>query len=119
MRTEKFAAIISIEDPTPVGFINMFDIGDEWIKIKGCDSCPIEQRIRCCGRCPCIMPNGDCYWQIPEHVKSSRKSFYCIITPLPTKMNSRCCIEYKCIKGPKKGKIRRVKDKLNVFVDEV
>ncbi len=116
MITDKYAAVILIDDASPMGFFNLFDIGDVWVKIKGCFDCPKEQRIQCCGQCPCILPNGGCYWQSPENIKSSRKSLHCIITPLPNKFNGRCCIEYKCVEGPKKGKIRRLRDKLNVFV---
>ena len=114
--TDKYSAVIPVDEPSPVGFLNLYDEGDAWIKIQGCEACPVEQRIKCCGDCPCIMPDGRCYWQSAETIQKSRKTFYCIITPLPKIHNSRCCIEYKCIEGKKKGKIRRLKDKLNVFV---
>ena len=110
--------VIDIKKSSPTGFIDVYEEGDEWVKIKGCEECPKEQRIKCCGQCPCIMPDGGCYWQeAPEHQNAPRKSLYCMITPLLTKHNSRCCLEYKCVKGSNIGKIRRVKDKLNVFVE--
>lgn len=108
--------VIDIKGQTPVGFIDVYEEGDEWVKIKGCEECPKEQRIKCCGNCPCITPNGGCYWQeSPEHQKAPRKSLYCMITPAIDKFNSNCCLEYRSVKGSKIGKIRRVKDKLNVF----
>lgn len=107
--------VIDIDTASPVAFRDLYEDGDEWIKIKGCNNCPKEQRIHCCGNCPCIIPDGNCYWQVNGE-RVTRKSLYCIITPLPIKMNTRCCIEYKCIKGSKRGKIRRVKDKLDVFI---
>jgi hypothetical protein len=118
MITKKTAILCTIKDAEAVAFFNLYDEGDIWEKIKGCLDCPKEQRIHCCGRCPCIMPNGDCYWHSPDEVQHSRKSLYCMMTPIPTKHNSRCCIEYKCIEGLKKGKIRRLRDKLNVFIEQ-
>lgn len=117
MITDKFASVILVDDPIPVAFLNMYDPGDVWVKTQGCEACPVEQKIKCCGDCPLIGPTGDCYWQNASEIKKSRKTYYCIITPIPTIHNSRCCIEYKCIEGKKKGKIRRLKDKLNVFMD--
>jgi len=115
--TKDMSVICRVKDASPVAFLNLFDEGDMWIKIKGCLDCPLEQRIKCCGNCPCILADGSCYWQMqkPHDRDGTMKSLSCIITPLPTKFSSRCCIEYLCVVGEKKGKIRRLQDKLNVF----
>ena len=110
--------VCDLEKATPVAFLDLYEEGDEWVKVKSCEDCPTEQRIKCCGNCPCIMPDGNCYWQAGENKKNLRKSLFCVVYPLPNKHISRCCLEYRCIKGSNKGKVRRIKDKLNVFVEE-
>jgi hypothetical protein len=118
MITDKLSAVISLEEATPIAFFNMYDEGDVWIKTKGCESCLQERRIKCCGNCPCVTPDGQCQWQVGENKRYPRKSFFCVVYPLPSKFVSDCCIEYKCTEGDKKGKTRRIKDKLNVFIEE-
>ena len=35
-------ALIPVHNPSPVGFLNVYEDGDEWVKIKSCLDCPIE-----------------------------------------------------------------------------
>jgi hypothetical protein len=112
--TKKYSAVIPLNDPSPVAYLNVFEEGDVWIKIKGCDECSEENKKRCCKMCPMSLPNGDCYWHI-ESKEISRKSFYCVIVPHPQTFNTHCSLEFKCVEGSRKGQIRRVKDKPEVF----
>ena len=36
------AVICSLDDPTPVAYANVYENGDIWVKIQGCEACPIE-----------------------------------------------------------------------------
>lgn len=109
------AVLCLVDDPTPVAFFNVYEEGDVWVKIKGCNSCPVEARKNCCGNCPMVTPNGDCYWHLEK--KNSSKPFYCIIKPAPDQCKRTCALEFQCISGSRKGKIRRVADPGGVFVD--
>ena len=117
--TKEKSLLIPVDDPSPVAFVNIYDEGDIWVKTKGCEDCPIELRKRCCGDCPCVLPDGKCYWHcdLPMSRNGGWKPFYCIKNPLPDKCVKRCCIEYKCVAGPKKGKIRRLRDNIGVLQD--
>ena len=106
-------AIIPIDDPSPIAFINVFEEGDYWEKIKGCKDCPEERRVKCCGSCYWFIKGGYCHWQTLE-IHSS-KPWYCVVAPTPDDMKSNCALEYKCIKGSQKGQIRRLRDKRYVF----
>jgi len=118
--TDKFAMVIPDDDPSPIAYINLFDQGDVWIKIKGCDECPIDLRLRCCNKCPCIVPDGKCYWHSsnPHGDSGDMKPFRCIKNPSPKNgVFLFCSLEFECVAGPNKGKVRRLKDKLNVLFD--
>jgi len=102
--------IIDIKTQSAEGYIDAYEEGDEWIKIQGCEVCPLETKKKCCHDCSSSLVNGDC------GVHEKGKPFNCIIAPSIKMCITHCSLEYKCIKGINKGKIRRVKDKLNVFV---
>jgi len=100
--TKGMAFVLRVDDPSPVAFINVYDEGDVWVKIQGCEKCPEAERIKCCGTCPCVLADGRCYWHAhnPHGHNGGMKPFHCIQNPLLTNCRSRCCIEYKCIEGP-------------------
>lgn len=110
--TKEKAAVCLINEPSPIAFLNVYEEGDVWIKIQGCESCPVENRKKCCGNCPMVCEKG-CYWHLVEG--GSSKPFFCVVRPTPDTCLSWCYLEFKCIKGSKEGKIRRVKDRGNVF----
>ena len=113
MITNKKAVICDYESPTVLGYINLYEIGDAWIKIKGCEAC--ENAGSCCGSCPLLLPSGKC----PFHTRwGSGKPYRCVIQPSPENANSKCALEFECIQGTHKGKIRRVKDIRDVFKDK-
>lgn len=114
--TKKKAVICNIDAPTPVAYMNVYEEGDVWIKVVGCDQCPMETRLRCCGGCGMLLKDGG---KCRLHMGASRdeKPFYCIVKPHPDTALSFCSLEYKCVEGSKLGKIRRVRDRGNVFVE--
>jgi len=115
MITDKYAVVIGVKDPTPIAYLNVFEEGDIWVKIVGCDECPEEWHLKCCGNCPMSSEKG-CFYHLEERNDGSNKPFHCIINPLPNIAMSHCCLEFKCVAGTNKDKIRRVRDIRNVII---
>lgn len=122
MRTK---VICYVDDPTPVAFIDLYEPGDKWVKVQGCDKCALETRLHCCGNhqiTSCPMQDkltGNCRWNLPPN---NDKPWSCVIKPIPSRCvnfsnNQSCCLEYECVQGMYKGKIRRLRDRQGVFVD--
>ena len=111
-------AIITIENPTPVAFLDVFEPGDEWVKVNSCLDCSEEGRAKCCGNCYWLVKGGWCHWHQGHLAKHSSKPFWCIISPPPDAMKSRCILKYKCTKGTLKGYFRYVKDPKGVLREE-
>ena len=107
----KTLAIVDIYDPIVVGYENLYEEGDRWEKIKGCDGC--ENIKQCCGNCQLLFEKG-CLLHVEPRVFST-KPLKCIIYPLPIVTHSWCQLEFKCVKGSMKGKIRRVRDPRDTF----
>jgi hypothetical protein len=111
--TEK-AVVILYDKPKPIAFLNVYDEGDVWIKTKGCEDCPEDSRAYCCGNCKMFLKdNGECRLHIDDDGR--QKPFRCVIDPSPEICHAWCSLEFECIVGPKKGKIRKVKDIRDVF----
>ena len=109
----KTKVICNVDEPTPIAYEDLYDEGDRWIKIQGCEACPLESRLKCCGECGMLWKKeGKCAWHLED---DSKKPFHCVATPVPTEARSFCKLEYKCIKGPKTGWIRRLCDPGNFF----
>ena len=106
-------AIIDIDSQSSIGFRNVYEDGDEWIKIRGCDSCPEETRKKCCIKCPSLSGDGLCL----EHYNQKGKPLYCVTNPTIKMCVKHCSLTYMCTKGSNLGKIRRVKDNINVLVE--
>ena len=106
MITTEKAILCKVDDPTPIAYYNMYEEGDIWVKIRGCEDCSLEDKQKCCGDCPFIMANGDCGWHLEK--SKSAKPWYCVTWPTPNRANSRCVLEFKCTEGTHKGKIRKV-----------
>jgi hypothetical protein len=109
--------LCSIEDPTPIAFFNVFEEGDIWVKIKGCESCSDRGRKLCCGECKMATSLG-CLIHLEQYPRGCRKPFSCITIPTPEKCMSYCSLEFKSVKGSKEGKIRKVRDKGNTFEEK-
>lgn len=109
MLPDKTYVLVPIDDPSPVEYRNLFEPGDIWVKIKGCEECPLESRRRCCNQCPLlIQETGQCMAHLG--VGSLNKPFECVIKPIPSGCYSWCHLEYKCIQGKNAGKIRKVSE---------
>lgn len=115
--------IFDVKYQSPIAYLDVYEEGDEWVKIQGCADCPLENRLRCCGNhdyenhISCAMQNlitGEC----THHVKPNQsKPWYCMRGPFPNAAMNFCALEFKCVKGTNMGKIRRVRDPGNVFVE--
>ena len=105
---------ISLDDPTPIAFRNVYEEGDKWIKVHGCETCPDKQRARCCGNCRSLTKSAKCRL---HKTGLNHKPFFCIVwpTPEPDKMFSPCEIVYKCVRGEHIGKFRHVSDKRGIL----
>ncbi len=106
-------AIVPLDEPSPVGFMNVYEDGDLWEKIKGCDECPPENN--CCVNCPLSTDKG-CYLHLIK--KGQDKPFHCVVHPSPLKHKPKCCLEYRCIKGSYKGLVRRQSEPRNILINE-
>ena len=105
INNEKFV-LCKVKEPIPIIYINVFETGDVWYKIQGCEACSIENRLHCCGGCPMSNENG-CF----IHLKKGRqKPFQCVVDPTPNKTWSWCALEFECLRGSKKGTIRKIRE---------
>jgi hypothetical protein len=108
--------VVDMATSSPVAYINVYEEGDVWIKVQGCEACKMPAPKRCCGECPFATEKG-CWWQL-EKASVSSKPLVCIALPRITKRRtSDCTLIYRCVAGSMKGKIRRVFDDSDVFID--
>ena len=106
-------AIVSLEEATPIAFLDVYEKGDYWVKVQGCEKCSLTRRKRCCGKCPMQTHDGKCSWQVGDG--RSSKPFFCVIWPTPDQCKVGCAIVYKCEDGLHKGKFRHVNDRRDIF----
>jgi len=111
------AAVCLLGDPTPVAYLNIYEEGDIWVKVNSCEECPLENRKRCCGNCPMFSGVG-CYWHL-ERKRRSSKPYVCVVHPYPDSRRPYCHLEFRCIRGSREGQIRRARDDMNVFKEEL
>ena len=109
-------AVVDMKEATPVAYINLYEQDDIWLKIRGCEDCPWEARIRCCGNCAFLMERG-CAWHYEKGDNTKAKPFVCVVRPSPDKISGFCQLEYQCAAGTNKGKIRRIYDRTNELID--
>lgn len=100
--------------PEPIAYLNIYEKGDVWLKIQGCETCSIESKRKCCNGCPMYSDKG-CYFHMENDGRKSKKPYHCVVYPDPSSSFSHCQLEYKCIRGSKKGQIRKVRDRGNIF----
>lgn len=106
--------LCSTRTPTTIAYFNVYEEGDIWVKIQGCDICPIESRKQCCGKCMLFSEHG-CLLHLENNEKGNKKPFQCLSIPSPDKNLEFCHLEFKCISGNNKGKIRKVCDPRDIF----
>jgi hypothetical protein len=104
--------ICHIDRPEVIGYEDVFEDGDAWVKVQGCEACSVENRKTCCGSCPMFTAKG-CFF---HEEASNSKPYRCVVWPTPDASLSWCALEFKCVKGSKQGKVRRIKDKGNEFI---
>jgi len=102
--------IIDMNTVSASGYRDVYEEDDEWVKIKDCDVCSLEIKERCCHDCSSSLSNGNC------EVHEKGKPYNCIIAPSIKMCVTHCSLEYKSIKGSRIGQIRRIRDRLNVFI---
>ena len=110
MITDEKYVVCSVKEPVPLAYGNVYEEGDLWVKIKGCEDCSWENRQKCCGNCPLLTGKG-C---IP-HLEGNKKPFSCVIIPPPDKNHGWCSLEFKCVQGTREGQIRKIREPGNVF----
>jgi len=109
---KKVIALVAIDEPTVLGYANLFEPGDIWIKTVGCQGCKLESRKKCCANCMAFYSKG-CGFQIRGG--ASHKPFECVVKPVPNQGLSYCQMEFQCVAGKNKGKVRKMSDSLDVL----
>ena len=94
------------DKPEPIAYLNVFEEGDVWLKTKGCENC--KNKSRRCSGCPLFI-DDKCLYQIGNNLIQSKKPYHCVVTPSPKDTYNWCEIEFKCISGKNKDKIKQVK----------
>ena len=103
---EETLAIVKTEATEVVGYINIYEKGDCWIKIKSCEGC--ENIELCCRSCPMLSSQG-CFFHLDRTLNKPHK---CVVHPLPSDCKRFCQLEYKELKS---GKIRKISNPGNIF----
>jgi len=103
------ALIPQQDDPSPAAFTSVYEQGDVWVKIRGCEDCPPEVLAKCCGNCP-LASSAGCLLHLLNK-RTSQKPYNCVVKPTPEKTLSYCVQEFQCVRGTYEGRIRRVRDK--------
>jgi hypothetical protein len=110
-KTRAIEAIIPVGEASPVGYRNVYEDGDEWVKVHGCDGCE-RPAGSCCGNCPHLVEHR-CALHIRDGM--SLKPLYCIVKPVPTQCLKGCRLVFRCVAGSLIGKERHLTDTGGVF----
>lgn len=111
--TDERAVLCLLDKPEPLAFLNIYEMGDVWVKTVGCEGCDWDSRKKCCGTCPMLTEQGCVY-----HLEGKRnKPFRCMVIPAPDVHRSWCQQEFLCEKGSHERQTRRTNEPRNVFVD--
>lgn len=101
---DKTYVICSLDDPSPVAYMNLFEPGDVWEKIQGCSPCQVKDR--CCRGCRIFVEDLGCAIHLSRD--TLHKPFVCVTRPVPNQGMDGCTLTYLCVRGSKKGKLRHV-----------
>jgi len=115
---DRIYALVATDDPSPVGFMNVFEAGDLWKKVRGCEACSLEHRLKCCGNCEFLVKeDGHCDRE--DNVRwRMGKPLYCCIMPTPDMHISGCALIYECTQGKFTGMQRRLDDAEGLLRDK-
>lgn len=103
--TKEIAVICKYDSPEPIAYLNVFEEGDVWIKIKGCENC--KNKSRCCSGCPLLI-NEQCTYQLGNNAIQSKKPYHCVVAPSPRDTYDWCNLEFKCTYGTNINKIKKI-----------
>jgi len=112
LKLKETVALVPLDRPEVLGYANLFEEGDLWIKIKGCLDCPESSRQMCCRDCKAKYIYG-CMFHLEGG--TTNKPFECVVKPDPRQGLSYCHLEFLCVSGTRVGKIRRIKDSLDII----
>jgi hypothetical protein len=105
---DEMLVLCRTKEPTPVAFMNVYETGDVWVKKRGCESCPDEIKQKCCQGCAMLTPKG-CLLHL-TNTDNSDKPFRCVVNPSPKIVLSHCALEFECVAGKNKGKVRKIRE---------
>jgi hypothetical protein len=108
--TDKRAVVMNLEAPTSVAYLNIYESGDIWVKVQGCEICPPESMVKCCNNCGVFLEGEGCKYHFVRNLATSNKPFSCTVKPYPDAAMPFCSLEFRCVEGTRKGQIRRVRD---------
>jgi len=111
--TESRAVVMNLDSPVPIAYLNIYESGDIWVKIQGCESC--TDNIKCCNNCGMFSEESGCSWHLERNQATTKKPWNCIVKPYPDAAMSFCALEFKCIHGSQEGQVRRVRDREGIF----
>jgi len=104
--TEKPLAIVQTDVTEVIGYINVYEKGDCWIKINSCKDC--KNTELCCRGCPMGSSIG-CMLHMDGRLN---KPHHCVVDPLPSDYKKICQLEFKELKS---GKIRKASKPKDIF----
>ena len=94
--------LCEIDTATPISYYDVFEPGDIWLKIVGCDNCSNENRKKCCKDCQEYTDIGCGHH---SNNNGQEKPFVCVVAPTPKSRIPYCQIKFECVKGKDKGNI--------------
>lgn len=100
--------ICDVNEPSAIAYQDVFEDGDEWVKVNSCQGCPIESVRLCCAKCPMLLEDGKCMAHMGMTFRN--KPYECITKPYPNTTFSFCQLKFKCTKGKNVGKIKKISE---------
>ena len=116
-KRDDIETVIPVGAASPSAYRNVYEKGDEWVKIHGCEGCE-RPKGSCCGSCPHVMADYRCALHVTGDLNGTQtKPLYCIVNPLPSSCMKGCRLVFRCVKGKNIGKERHVGDADVTFRD--
>lgn len=106
--------LCSMDGQTAIAYLNIYEEGDVWLKTQGCEACSVENRRLCCNKCPMYSDKG-CFLHLGD---LENKPFTCVVYPVPGVHIGICSLEFECVSGKHKNKIKKVNKPDSIFDDK-
>jgi hypothetical protein len=100
IKTDEMYAIVKVTEPEIVGFANVYEPGDVWQKVRGCDGCSPT----CCPPGCKFLIDNKCVIHCHDH--GTLKPFGCLVPPSPRGQDSNCRLVFEALAGSHVGKFR-------------